>query len=66
MYKIALYEKTANVSFSYDLKKKTLELKDGDIQDTIDISPVVDTLSSIYKDTKTATFYKNSAVYELS
>lgn len=66
IYKIALYEKTANVSFTYDLKKKTLELKDGDIQDTIDISPVVDTLSSIYKDTKTATFYKNSAVYELS
>lgn len=66
MYKISLYEKTPNVSFIYDLKKKTLELKDGDIQDTIDISPVVDTLSSIYKDTKTATFYKNSAVYELS
>lgn len=65
MYKITLYEQNANVSFSYDLKKKTLELQDGDFKDIIDISPVVEAISSIYKNTKTATFYKNSTVYDV-
>lgn len=65
LYKIDLYSKEENSNFIYDIHKKTLEVKHGEMRETLDLTPVIDNLLSFYSNTKTTTFFKKNSLYHL-
>lgn len=65
LYRIDLYPREANPNFVYDIHQKTLEVKHGEVTETLDLTPVIDNLLSFYSDTNTTTFFKKNSLYHL-
>lgn len=65
LYKLDSYANNKAFDISYNMKEKTLEVQEWEQRELIDISSVIESISSLYVDTKSTIIHKENSVYQL-